>query len=229
MKSNIYFGIVLLTLACPAWAQDHESHYDRISLSASASQEVQQDELQASLYAMSEDEDARTSASTVSQRVRKALQLLEKHDGILVQTGGFNTHPVYRKQQITGWRSRQSITVKSRDATALSQLLGKLQKHVQVESIHYNVSDVSRTSAENELIKQAISQFKSRAQLVTEQMGRKKYRLVNMSVTTGQHGQPVRQHMVMNARAEAAVAPPIKVGTQKIQVGINGSVEIQIE
>jgi predicted secreted protein len=58
-----------LTIVGPTWAHDADPHYNRISLTASASNEVQQDELQAGLYAMHEDKNARTSANAVSTRI----------------------------------------------------------------------------------------------------------------------------------------------------------------
>jgi predicted secreted protein len=157
------------------------------------------------------------------------LEFLKQEKGISVQTGSFNTQPVYNKQQIVGWRSRQSITVKSTDATRLSDLLGKLQEHVQIEHIGYGVSDEGRAKAEDQLIRLAIGNFNARARLVSGEMGSRDYRLVNMNVSTSQQGPIIHRTMAMMERADANVAPPIKAGTQNIQVTIQGSIELQLK
>ena len=65
--------IFLAALALPsAWAHEPDVHYDHISLSASATIEVPQDQLMVSVYALAESEDAQNSADTVNKRISKA-------------------------------------------------------------------------------------------------------------------------------------------------------------
>ena len=152
MIIRVLATLALLCLCLPANAHETLPHYDHVSLSASASKEVPQDELQITLYAVSEADNAKTTSDEVSNRVHKALSILNNKKDITTQTGSFNTHPVYRKQKITGWRSRQTLEVKSTNAAELSQLLGRLQNHVLIENIRYNVSEQSRRLVENQLI-----------------------------------------------------------------------------
>ena len=230
MKSHHYLIFALLAFTFNAVTHAHEIpvHYDRISLTASAGKQVAQDELQVTLYAMSDAEEARTTSDEVSERIHKALSILNSESGISTQTGSFNTHPIYRKQKITGWRSRQSLEVKSTNPKLLSQLIGRVQNYVQLESIRYDVSEQVRRITENQLIEKAMQNFQHRARLVTSSLRREKYRLVDMTINTG-HPRPNLVQARTMAAMESATAPPIQAGKQLIQVTINGTIEVQLK
>ena len=144
------------------------------------------------------------------------------------QTGSFTTHPVYHKQQITAWRSRQTLVVKSRDTALLSQLLTRLQPYVQLENMQYDISDSVRQAVENELISTAITHFQQRADIITKNLGRQKYRLVDMNIVTSQPRPQMLQARAMSMQDEAAAAPSIQPGTREVQVSVSGKIEIQL-
>jgi predicted secreted protein len=213
----------------PGRAHEPVPHYDHISLSASASREVSQDQLHLTLFALDEAEDARSSAEAVSTRINRALEVLNKQSGMTVQTGSFRTYPVYHKQSITGWRSRQTLDIKTASTANLSQLLARLQQYVQMENVRYLVSEETRQSVENELIQAAIMNFEQRAQLATSSLGRKKYRIIDLNIST--HGMHPPQPMLarsLASAAEADSAPAIQAGTQLVQVSVEGKIEIQL-
>ena len=230
MKNHLYLILCLFAYALNGVSYAHEIpvHYDRISLTASAEKKVPHDELQVTLYATSDAEDARTTSDEVSERIHKALSILNSESGISTQTGSFNTHPVYRKQKITGWRSRQSLEVKSSDSALLSQLIGRVQNIVQLENIRYNVSEQLRRITENQLIEKAMQNFQHRARLVTSSLRREKYRLVDMTINTS-HPRPNLVQARTMATMESAATPAIQAGKQLIQVTINGTVEVQLK
>ena len=222
----VLFAILALP---PAWAHEPVVHYDHISLAASASIEVPQDQLRVTVYALAESEDAQNSATSVSNRINKALAIINQHQEMTAQTGSFTTHPVYQKQTITRWRSRQNIQITSMQAAKLSQLLGKLQQYVQLENIQYQVSDQKRQQTENDLISKALKNFQQRAELVTSGLGRDKYRIVDMTVSTQNHIPRPMATRAVSAMAEAAVAPAIQAGKQKVEVTVSGKIELQLK
>jgi|GEM_PF-6838088 len=59
MITRVFTTLFILCLCMPVNAHEVALHYDHVSLSASASQEVPQDELQVTLYAVSEADDAK--------------------------------------------------------------------------------------------------------------------------------------------------------------------------
>jgi predicted secreted protein len=227
--SSVLIIFLALQTVQPARAHEPAVHYDHVSLSARAGTEVPQDQLQVSVYALAESENAQDSASTVSNRIHDALALINQHKEMTAQTGSFTTQPVYHKQTINRWRSRQNIQIKTNEVASLSQLLGALQQYVQLENISYQVSDLKRQQIENELIKTAVRNFQQRAQLVTESLGRETYRIVDMNVSTQNHIPRPMATRAMSSMAEAAVAPAIQAGKQKVEVTVNGTVELQLK
>ncbi len=234
LKSSFRFCLpLLLCLGLMAstslLAGEKAKVYDQIQLSANASMEVENDTLSAQLYAQQEGGDLSRLANEVNQKITQAIAQVKKVDGIKLQTQGYQTYPTYQQQRVTGWRVRQTIRIESQDSAKLSQLLSELQSSLALESLQYNVSPAQREAAEEQLIGEAISSFEKRAALVTKQLGRKDYRLVEMNInTSGQPVQPLRMRAGMMAM-EASVAPPsLEAGSQTIRVDVNGSIELQL-
>ncbi len=211
-----------------AWAGDKPLTYDRISLSAEAQREVANDLLTAVLYQEREGSDAARLATEVNRAVEWAVAEAGPVKRIKVRTLEYRTHPLYNKQTLTGWRVRQSIRLESADTSALSALVGKLQKRLAVENIGYKLSPATRTQAENNLIGQAIHSFDKRARLITKQMGRPDYRLVSMDVQTGgMTPRPMQRGAMMAMSMDAG--PSIKPGTQTVQVQVHGTIELRVQ
>jgi predicted secreted protein len=222
--------LLSLTLISPTLkAGEKAKSYDRVQLSANASMQVENDTLSAQLYVQREGSELAQLADDVNLRISQAVERVKKLEGIELQTQGYQTYPVHQQQRMTGWRVRQNIRIESQDGAKLSQLLGELQPSLALESLQYNISPAKRDAAEEQLIGEAISTFQKRAALVTKQLGRSDYRLVEMNISTsGEPVQPVRMRAGVMAM-EAAVAPPsLEAGSQTIRVDINGAIELQL-
>lgn len=201
--------------------------YDQIDLSASASGEVANDVLVAVLFREVEGPAAGPLAAEVNATIAKAIQRVKQSPAISVQTVGYRTQPVYQKERVSGWRVGQSIRLESQDTGALSALLGELQRELGLESIGYQVSPERMREVEDRLISAALKAFQQRAELVTRELGRTRYRIVTMRV--GPDGPPPRPVYGM-ARAmamESAPAPPIEAGSQRVEVTVSGTIELQ--
>lgn len=220
--------LLLLALVFPgAWADEKPLTYDRISLSVTASAQVENNILVAMLYAQREGSQAAKLVDEVNRVVRWGLDLAREAADVKVQTLDYNTRPIYRNQTLTGWRARQSIRLESGDAEQLSKLIGKLQERLSVQSVGYDVSPQLRQGTEDRLIAEAIDAFKNRAGLVTKRMGRSEYRLVRMDVNTV--GVPVRPVPMRAMAMEASAAPPaLEAGTQTVRVTVSGTIELQL-
>lgn len=222
--------ISLFLLSQPVYSAEEQLTYDRINLSASASTRVDNDVLIAVLYIQKEGDELPALSDEVNKAIGEAVKLSKKVPNIVVQTMGYYSSPVHKKVQLVGWRARQSIRLESQDTAALIKLIGELQSKLAVESISYDVSPESRKKVEETLISEAISAFNQRAKLITKDLGRAKYRLVQMNVNTS--GDSIRPMQMRSAvmMADAPVkAPTIEAGQQKIQVSIQGTIELQVE
>jgi len=202
--------------------------YDRVSLSASASAEIENDELTAVLFAQREGPQVAALADEVNRSVRWGVERARKVPRIKVQTQDYRTSPIYRDGNLSGWRVRQSLRLESGDAMQLSGLIGELQERLRLQSVGYGLSEQRRKTAEDELVSRAIDAFQDRAKLVTKQLGRPGYRLVTMDVNSGG---ALPRPLGISARAmEAAVAPPsLETGTATVRVTVRGTIELRLE
>jgi len=223
-----YLCLLGLALSPSAPAHDNPPTYDRISLSASAEREVENDTLVAILFAEHQAQRQQEVSKFVNEAVRWALDTAKREKGIKVQTTQYNTSPVYNKKIITGWRARQSLRLESTDTDAISDLIGELQERLSVGSINYTVSKASRDGVEESLTSEALAQFKRRAERVTRDLGRKSYRIVQLNIHA-QGGRPQPQvyaARVASMEAAPARAPAIEAGVQKLGVNVSGTIEV---
>lgn len=231
-RLHLVLAVILLLVSFATGAGDPSPlTYDRISLSASAQQEVEADLLVAVLVAQRDGTDAAQLAGEVNALVDSAMSQAQGEAQIESETLGYTTDPVYTKGTLTGWRVRQSIRLRSRDAASLSGLVGRLQERLLLQSIGYEVSDERRKETEDALIRAGVDAFKARAELIAEQMGQRKHRLVEMRVETGgDRPAPVYRAMAaMPAADAAAAAPRIEAGKQTIRVQVSGVIELQVQ
>lgn len=230
MLKKIVFGLILISLPSIGFAKQPLT-YDRVNFSVSVNEEVKNDTVTAIVYAQKEGSDAGSLADTVNKDITWAIELANKIPEFKVQSRDYQTIPLYSKQTLTGWRVRQSISLETGNTEALSDLLGQLQKRVAIQSISYSISPERRQTVEKQLIAEALSQFKDRANQVTMELNRPVYRIVNLDINTGNipPAYPMaRGAMMMNA--EASVSPPtLEAGTNTLTVNVNGTIELQIQ
>ena len=217
---------LLLFLPLIAAAHETESHYDRVHLSANAQTQVENDTVIAALYAQEEGSDAAQQADLVNQRVDEAIKLIKQHDSIKVQTGSYNTTPVYQNNKITRWRVRQSIRLESSDMALMSDLLGALQKTLAVQQISYAVSPELKNTTDDELISEALKVFEQRAKNITRQLNRKSYKIVDINVSTAVSHYPRRSYEAVPMASKVA-APAIEGGEQTLAVTVSGQIEME--
>jgi predicted secreted protein len=235
MLSSRISGLVSIALlvgfAPWAAAKDAQQSYDQINLSASASSEVDNDILTATLYYQKEGSDTAALSDEVNKNIAAAVKQAKQATGVKVQTLAYRSDPVYRQEKLWGWRVRQSIRLESNDVASLGALIGRLQANLALESIGYAISPEKQKAAEEKLIVEALDAFQKRAELVTRQLGRSKYRLVQVNVNTSDA--PVRPVMMRASgmmAMEAASAPPaLEAGTRSVQVTVNGTIELQLD
>ena len=226
--TRLLVPIMLLLLAAPLAAHQDVLPYNRISLNESAMIEVDNDLLVVMLFSQAEGRDAATPADEVNREIDWAINLAKSHPEIKVQTMGYNTQPVYSKNNIRGWRVNQSLRLESRDSRLLGDLIAKLQAQLQVQSIAYQVSDEQRRKYLDDLTAEALKRFNARAEHITKALGRSGFRIVQLHISDGQNRpMPMARGMMLESKADMAVAPArIEAGTQQMTVSVNGEIEL---
>jgi predicted secreted protein len=204
--------------------------YDRVNFRVSASQDVENDTLVAVMYQERSGQQPTAMADEVNRTIAWAVELAKKNSAVKVQTLNYRQNPLYKNQTVTGWKVRQSIRLESIDAAALSTLIGELQKRLSVASLRYTVSPDVREQIEDVLIARALDRFRQRGELISTELGRANYRIVNLDVvTSGRSPEPVRMRAVAMAESSRVAAPTLEAGVQSITVQVSGSIELEIE
>jgi len=231
MKRSIFLGLTLTAalLSAASLAQDNQ-RYDQIDLNASASRDVENDLLIATVFAEVEDSDQSDAANEVNENISWAAARARDVAGIEVQTMNYSTRPVYANgRRIVGWIARQELRLESQDAEALSALLGELQQRVAIQQINYALSTAAREEAEETLIAEALAQFNRRADLVAEELDRTGFKIVRLSIGTSGARPFVQQRSLQAQSADGFFAPEIEAGDQTLSVSVNGTVELEAE
>lgn len=225
---------VLTFSLLPVWAQAESTPtYDRIAFDVSAEVEVENDTTIATLYSRAEGQDVNAISAKVNEAIAWALAEAKKVDTVESRTLNYTTHPSYdNKGRISGWQVRQSIRLKSTNAKDLSNLLGTLQEKVSIESVKYALSRSVQRKIEDQLIGDALANFKRRATQVKENMGRDEYRVVKLKVrSANDYGAPqpyLMEAAPMMRAAKAAPAPVLSAGKQTLRVNVSAEIELSL-
>ncbi len=215
----------------PAMAE--EARYNQISLRAEVNQEVQRDLMLVTLYTEAQDSDPAKLAAQITETLNKSLGQARQVKDVKISQGSRNSYPIYSDKggKITGWRERAELRLESADFAALSKLTGELLGDLKMGGMDFSISPSTRKTSEDALLKDAVTAFKARAQLVTEALGGTGYKLVNLNLNTSGYPQPYLRAPVMMMKAsreDAAPTPDVEAGTSQVSVAADGVIEVAI-
>jgi len=210
-------------------------HYNQVSVRAEVNQEVQRDLMTVTVYTESQNTDPAKLAAGITESLNKALGEARQVKEVTIRQGSRNSYPIYddKGQKITGWRERAELRLESPDFAALSKLTGELLgSDMKMGGMDFSISDPARKASEDTLLKNAVTAFKARAQLVTDALGGSGYKLVNLNLNTSGYPQPYLRAPVMMmkaaARSDAAPTPDVEAGTSQVSVTADGVIEVAI-
>ena len=214
----------------PALAAD-ELHYNQIALRAEVSQEVARDLMIVTLYSEAQDTDPAKLAAQITSTMNKALGQARQVKDITLRQGSRNSYPIYDTtgQKITGWRERAELRMESSDFAALSKLTGEMLGEMKMAGMDFAIADPTRKTSEDALLKDAVNAFKARAQLATEALGGKGYKIVNLNLNSNGYPQPyLRAPMMMKAESKdsGSMTPEVEAGTSQVSMTADGSIEV---
>ena len=223
-------SLSLLALVCqPLLAEP--GHYNQVALRAEVSQEVAHDLMQVSLYSEAQDKDPAKLAAQITQTINQALTQARASKGVTVSLGNRNSYPIYDgdNRKISAWRERAELRLESADFAALSQLTGQLLQQLKMGNMSFSIASATQKKTEDALLQDAINAFKARAQLATNALGGKDYKLVSLSLNGGgfQAPMPMRMGAMKSmAEADAAPTPEIEAGSSQVSVNADGVIEV---
>jgi predicted secreted protein len=226
---SLYLAASLALSGVALAADPPAPHYNVVELQAEAQREVPNDTLSASLYVELNDANPAALANAINKAVNEALRVAKDYKSVRVRSGSNQTYPVYTKGKLLqGWRGRAEIRIEGKDFEAASGLIGKLQAGMQLGNLGFSVSPEARRQAENELIVEAITAFKARAEIVRGALAGRGYKLQRLNVNSGHSAPPPRFAMAraLAAGAPEVAAPDFEGGVSQIAVSAAGAIEV---
>jgi len=200
-----------------------------INLQASASMEVETDTMQATVAVEAENYDPAVLAKRINEKMTWALDTAKPFTAVKVKGGQYTTHQIYNKRIFKAWRGTQTITLESKNTEELGKLIGLLQKKLLIKSLRYQVSKEKIQAVNKILIKQAISNFKEQALVITKEFDKNKYIIHQVNVNANNRHQPVyraRSHMKADMMMSESAPANLQQNSSNIQVNVNGSIRI---
>jgi predicted secreted protein len=223
-------GLSSLVTSLTASADPVQEHRI-ISLQADTSRDVQNDEMQATLYSELTNANPTALARETTQVINGAMELAKGYPSVKVNSGAQSTYPIYNdKNKLTGWRSRAEIQLKTTDFKAGSELIAQLQANMQLDGVNFSVSAKQRQSVEDELLTEVSKNFRARAQILQTAWGATRYDLVSLNINTSSdepRPYPMMMRAAKFASADAAPAQTVQSGNSKIHVTANGNIQLQ--
>jgi len=225
-----------LVLANPVLAQEALATSESgqvVHLNASAVREVPQDWLTMQLAVTRE---GRTRAGAGPDPfgpgcLAGGARAKAKPQSMEVRTGQFALHPRYGNNgRITGWQGQAELVLEGRDFGLISRTAASLAPLV-VSGSSFSLSRQARQQLESDVQREAITQFRGKADEIAKAFGFAGYSLRQVSVSSvdGGHGQP--RPVMMMARAEKAMeadaAVPVEAGKATVQVTVSGSINLR--
>lgn len=229
-KVALASGVACLLSAMMSSAHAEPTGYNQISFQTEVKEEIANDEINASMYKKAQAADAKTLATTLTGAINNALNIAKRYPSVTVSTGQQRTYPRYDKSdKIIGWTGQVNINLKSTDFAATSQLIADLQQTLVMDNLSFGVSDSKKDALEQKLMTDVSRAFQQQAKNITRAWDASGYRVINVSLNTGNnYPRPMYSSMEMRATAADAAVPSqsFESGNSTISVTANGTIEL---
>ena len=185
------------------------------------------------LYTEAQHADPAKLAAEITTTLNQTLEQARQVRGVSVKLGSRHSYPVYdeKGQKISAWRERAEVRLESADFARLSKLTGELLQSMKMAGMDFSIASGTRKAHEDAMLKDAVNAFRARAQLATEALGGRSYKLVNLNLSSGgfQPPMPMRAYEAKGmAMMDAAPTPQIEAGTSQVTVSADGVIEVQM-
>lgn len=206
----------------PVWADDRP----HVDFSSEVNREVSNDLLVAQLSADTHDRSATQVASQLTGILNICLRKAEAFPSVNISSGNQSTFPVYGKNnQLSGWRGHGELRLETHDFKAAGQLIAQLQESIQLSGVSFTLAPETRERVKNEMIAEAMVEFRKRAKVVAEAMNAREYKVQHLAIDDGGNGGA----FPMLARSAADLSmptPDFVAGTTQLSIRISGTIEI---
>jgi uncharacterized protein YggE len=174
------------------------------------------DEALASFYYEAQDADARKAQSQVNARVAEGIAALKRADArAQVESAGYQSYPVYTQApgvtpRISGWRVRQTVSLRTTDLERLASTVQAGQGVMALGSLQFQLSRAAREQAEAQLIERAVANVQARVAAAARALGvpAERVRIEELSFGRRDEFAPPQPMAMRAAMADAPGASP---------------------
>jgi len=222
--------ILLLSIAAGPLFAGETNTYNRVSYQVTEQKEVNNDEIMVTMAVERDNQDATKLSDEINRAIKAANDTIHNYPEIKSSTSDYSIRPVYsRDKHLDHWHGVSSIVLVSQNINSMAALVQKLQKTLIIKSTRYDVSPDRKEKIQTGMIEAALKKFNTQANLVSNNMGFKKYRLVNLNINnTGQPPRPVYAASRLSATSAEVAAPTFESGYTTIKINISGTIEMEV-
>ena len=117
-KAALATGTAALLTAMMGSAHAEPTGYDQLTFQTEVKEEIQNDEVRASMYKKAQATDAKTLATMLNTSINNAMKIAKRYPSVTVSTGQQRTYPRYDKKteelSFYGANKNYSLTPKDR-------------------------------------------------------------------------------------------------------------------
>jgi predicted secreted protein len=198
--------LVALLVAWPAAGAFAQAPLTRLYLQESATREVEQNVLVATVQAHAEAASPAEAQAAVNEAMAAAVERVRAEAEIRAATGGYSVYQRYdRDSRPVGWVAVQDLRLTSMDPAALLELAGSLQEAgLNLVGLGWQVDADTRRKVQDELTIAAIATLRQRAEAIAGSVDMQVANIDTLRVGGAMEG----PRPMMAMRAEAMAAPP---------------------
>jgi uncharacterized protein len=201
--------LVLVALAAwPLAGARAQAPLTRLFLQESASRDVEQNMLVATVQAHAEAASPAEAQAAVNETMAAAVERVRAEAEIRAATGSYSVYERRdRDNRPVDWVADQDLRLTSKDPAALLELTGSLQEMgLNVIGLGWQVDDETRRKVQDELTIAAIATLRQRAQAIAESIEMQVANIDTLRIGAAMEGP--RPMMAMRADAMAEAPPP---------------------
>ncbi len=196
----------------------------QLYLQESASREVGQNVLMATVQAHAEAASPADAQAVVNRDMAAAVERVQTVVEVRAATGSYSVYQRRdRDNKPVGWIAEQGLRLTSENPAALLQLVGALQESgLNLNGLGWQVDEATRRKVQDELTIEAIATLRQRAAAIAASVGMAVGNIDSLRVGGAMEGP---RPMMMRAEAMAGASPPTALPDQET---IRASVEAEI-
>jgi predicted secreted protein len=200
-----------------------------VAVTASATATLTNDRMYAWLRVEKEDASAANAAADVNARMARVQALVRSETSIEAASAGYSTQQIVDKDKPRRWRVSQTLRLAGSDFAVLAAMTGKLQEQgVLLDGLGYGLSQPAHQRAEDDLMREAIKAWQSRARTAADALGYASWRVGSVQVQTNDGTRPMMMRAEMMSMGAMAAQPvAVEAGTTDVTVSVSGDAVLE--